>query len=86
MNFYNTHSATKRMSVSCLYLASDISSTGNDKDILELSTNEFKSHVCVTVGRSFVYIQKSSGDKIAPCGKPCVIERAVNRDDPMRTF
>ena len=84
--FLQHHSATRRRSVSSLYLASDISSTGNDKDILESSTNEFKLHVCVTVGKSFVYMQKSSGDKVAPCGKPCVIERAVDRDDPMQTF
>ena len=47
--FLQHHSATKRRSVSSLYLASDISSTGNDKDILESSTNEVKSHGCKKV-------------------------------------
>ena len=57
--FLQHHSATRRRSVSSLCLASDISSTENDKDNLESSTNEFRLHVCVTVGRSFVYMQKA---------------------------
>ena len=52
------HSATKRRSVSSLCLASDTSLIENDIDILESSTNEFRSHYCVTVGRLFVYMQK----------------------------
>ena len=49
-------------------------------------TNEFRLHVCATVGRSFAYMQKSNSDRIAPCGTPWVIGRAANNDDPMRTF
>ena len=84
--FLQHHSATRRRSVSSLCLASDTSLTENDRDNLESSTNEFRSHDCVTVGRSFVYMQKSNGDKIAPCGTPWVIGRAADKDEPMRTF
>jgi hypothetical protein len=86
--FLQHHSATRRRSVSSLCLASDTSLTENDRDILESSTNEFRSHDYVTVGRSFVYMQKSNGDncKIAPCGTPWVIGRAADKDEPMRTF
>ena len=84
--FLQHHSATRRRSISSLCLASDTSLTENDRDVLESSTNEFRSHDCVTVGRSFVYMQKSNGDKIAPCGTPWVIGRAADKDEPMRTF
>ena len=57
--FLQHHSATRRRSVSSLCLASDTSLMENDIDILESSTNEFKLHDCVTVGRSFVYMQKA---------------------------
>ena len=66
-------------------LGSDISSTKNDKDILESSTNEFRLHVCVTVGKPFVYMQKSNGDRITS-RQIMGYRRAADNDDPMRTF
>ena len=84
--FLQHHSATRRRSVSSLYLASDTSLIENDIDILESSTNEFILLECVTVGKSFVCMQKSNGDKIAPCGAPEVIGRAADEDDQCGLF
>ena len=84
--FLQHHSATRRRAVSSLCLASDTCLIENDRDILESSTNKFRSHDCVTVGRSFVYMQKSNGDKIAPCGTSWVIGKAADKDEPMQTF
>jgi hypothetical protein len=32
------------------------------------------------------YMQKSNGDRIAPCGTPWVVGRAADKDEPMQTF
>ena len=71
--FLQHHSATRRRSVSSLCLASDTSLIENDIDILDSSTNEFKSH-----GR--LYICKKAMGKNSPLG------RTADEDEPMRTF
>jgi hypothetical protein len=49
--------------------------------------NGFLSKAMVAACMYFlVYMQKSNGDKIAPCGTPWVIGRAADKDEPMRTF
>ena len=71
-SFLQHHAATWRRSSSRLRRASVTSLIGNDKDNFESSTEQFKSHTCVIDGRSFVYMQNKSGDRMAPYGTPCV--------------
>jgi hypothetical protein len=69
-----------------LCLASTTSSIEKDKRIIESSTKESKSQACVIDGKSFLYMKKRSGDRIAPCGTPCAIGRTLDTDEPMRSF
>ena len=85
-SFSQHHAATWHRSFSRLCLASTTSSIEKDKRIIESSTKESKSQACVIDGKSFLYMKKRSGDRIAPCGTPCAIGRTLDTDEPMRSF
>ena len=79
------HLATRRRSSSRFALAEMVSLMEKDRKTLESSTYDSREVLRGDSGRSFMYMQKSKGESIAPCGTPWVRLRGEDKVEPIRT-
>ena len=79
------HIAILRKSAVRRALTSSASLTKNDRYSFESSTYDSREHISGIEGRSFMYKPNNAGQRMEPCGTPCVVIRVSENWDPKRT-
>ena len=65
-------------------LTPSASLTENNRYSFESSTYDSREHISGIEGRSFMYKPNNAGQRMEPCGTPCVVIRVSENCDPAK--